>query len=176
MQWLGKFSVLITFFLLFNSPVKADDWVISVGFANVPSESVNEVRYRASRYFPVWFGVPDAFDRSVGFYVSAGASDDLFKSSSRYHVNNDWTSNQYAVMNAGLSYRLSDYVITYGGLGYAYQKVRIYDSYQSSLQRNHANLNIGTVIKIGSFGINLSYDTAPNAFGIGFVISSSTFQ
>lgn len=162
-------SMVVVGASVFSRVCHADDWLISVGFSGVQSSTENGQRYDSSYYVSVWAAVPQAFDPQVGFYIGMGIPENVFDNS------HNWNTNQYTLLNAGLTYKMADALILYAGPGLAYQRLR--DGSQFSTEHNYKiNANVGAVIKFGNFGINLSYDTAPGAFGIGFTTSSRVFE
>lgn len=148
-----------------GSVLANDEWLITAGYALAPA--IQAENGEKATMIPVWFAVPEAFDYNLGGYVRFGlAENDLTGSNS--------TDRHVArVINLGLTYKASDHVIFYAGPGYSYQRSFVANT--PSISKHRFNTNVGVAIVPGNFGINISYDSGPNAFGVGFTVSSNWF-
>lgn len=147
------------------SAQSSDDWLITVGFAS-GSPLLNDNSERGN-YVPLWLAKPEAFDRQVGGYISVGIPETDFagnSSSDRHTVR---------VLNAGFTFKPSNNVVLYAGPGYSYQREHGFNVETRSKHRLNANLGVAFVGR--NFGVNFGYDSGPNAFGIGFVVTSYWF-
>ncbi|RUO26726.1 hypothetical protein CWE09_08505 [Aliidiomarina minuta] len=166
---LWKLLGMAVIFGLATPEVYADDWVVSFGYSVIPDETINGQRYRTSGNVNLWFGAPEAINYRQGFYINAALPEEVWNSG------NGRESSSYTLVNAGFTFIPSDAFILYAGPGLSYQRVNPRAPLET-FHRYRLNANLGAIIKIGSFGINLSYDTAPKAVAVGVLLRSSAFQ
>lgn len=148
-----------------GSALANEDWLITAGFAHAPS--IHPENNEAALLIPIWFAVPEAFDRDVGGYIRFGMDQsDIFGSRrDDQHI--------VRVINAGFTLKATDHVIFYAGPGYSYQRAHATNA--PTITKHRFNANVGVTLMPGNFGINFSYDSGPNAFGVGFTVSNSWF-
>ena len=166
---LWKITLLAMLYFAMVFEAKAEDWLISIGYASIPGGTVAAQRYSSSGNANIWMGVPQAINRYQGMYLSASLPEDVWSS----RTNRE--SNSHTLVNAGLSFNPTHVVTLYAGPGFSYQRTR-YGPDLETRHRYRLNGNVGAIFRVGNFGVNLSYDTAPQAFGVGFVMRSSAFQ
>lgn len=164
-----RITLLVMLYFAATFQAKAEDWLISIGYASIPGGTVAGQRYSSSGNANMWMGVPQAINRYQGMYISASLPEDVWSSRTNREAN------AHTVLNVGLSFNPTHVVTLYAGPGFSYQRTR-YGPDLETRHRYRLNANLGGILRIGNFGVNLSYDTAPQAFGIGLVLRSSVFQ
>ena len=148
-----------------GSALANEDWLITTGFAYAAAIHPNS--NEAAGYIPVWFALPEAFDRDIGGYIRFGmAESDLLG-------NNNDERHIARVINVGFTLKATDHVIFYAGPGYSYQRAHATNA--PTITKHRFNANVGVTFMPGNVGINLSYDSGPNAFGVGVTVSNTWF-
>lgn len=116
-------------------------------------------------YYVGWVGKFNSDPGGIGIYGSLGIPEHKVTG-----VSSD--NNHFNVLNAGAIYSISPQFQVYGGLGYAHQVYKDSINQQNEYTKDYLNVNTGFLYRFGRdnrFGVNISYDTAPEAFGISFV-------
>ncbi|MCC5856157.1 MAG: hypothetical protein JJU10_10855 [Idiomarina sp.] len=155
---LGAFALLPN-----TAHANSDDWLISVSFAS--AESFVDGPGGRGDYLPTVFARPQWITRDIGSYVGIGIpAAEIFGRGQDSH--------SVTVVNAGLTYRLAEQLYAFGGPGYSYQR---FSTAQVTETRERLNGNVGLMFVGNNFGITLSYDSGPNAIGVGFSVNSGWF-
>ncbi|RTE87375.1 MULTISPECIES: hypothetical protein [Gammaproteobacteria] len=143
--------------------------VFTVGVASGTENDAGNRLIQASlgdpAYYIGWVGKFNAEPGGIGVYASLGIPEHKITGVSA-------DDNHFNLLNAGGIYSFSQEFQVYGGLGYAHQ---VYTDSANSIgerNKNYLNVNTGFLYRFGRddrFGINISYDTAPKAFGFSLV-------
>lgn len=133
---LVKLFGLAIVFGVSTTQLKADDWLVSIGFSDIPSETIDDKRYSSTLNANLWFGAPQAISFQQGIYINAALPEDVWNNRSTRE------RTAHTFVNLGFTFSPADEVILYAGPGFAYQRINQLEP-RNTRHRYRLNGNIG---------------------------------
>lgn len=117
----------------------------------------------------IGFGFTNKKPRSLGYYFELKGTPDIINESG----NSDFIY-RYVMLNAGVTFNLTDRFTLLGGVGYSIQDgsiVRNNIRYTTDETNADLNINLGAMFKLTqSFGLIAGYDTSASAYNFGITL------
>lgn len=131
--------------------------------------TIEGYQFDDTSYLGIGIGFTNKKPRSIGYYADIKFTPDIVNESG----NSDLTY-RYIMLNAGVTFNLTERFTLLGGVGYSIQDGSIvrYDTHYSTEETNaDFNINLGAMFKLTqSFGLIAGYDTSASAYNFGLTL------